>query len=385
MKEKNLKNPKERFDFLQSIMMDIKQLIKPEKYDNIYKEASSVLRHYFTFYASHEDYLADGLNFFSQFPQIIKQERFNSIKAFLFYFAYQTKNYSSQLVKELLGQNLINAIIIDNKTYLDFSMYCFYRGMYYLEIKDFYMASYYYCTAIEIGLKKNVNNMKLVNSFTAQMLRSLCFLRYLTHFNIKEALNRETRFSQFDENALIDYQDIAFCYNFLTKEKDDLKSFQDFIKEEGENIKKCNLQGLKNLAEEEIIFKILKDMLKMYKKIKMTKIAQKKQLEVNDIMRVLKKKVIEGEINIKYDESEDIIEVFEVDPGLKEKVKKTTDLYKKIIEGNKNLFTNLKTKKLDQLSGKMDERDAAHINIIDPEMMRDVDDIRMEDEDDYNN
>ena len=51
MKEKNLKNPKEKFDFLQSIMMDIKQLIKPEKYDNIYKEASSVLRHYFTFYA----------------------------------------------------------------------------------------------------------------------------------------------------------------------------------------------------------------------------------------------------------------------------------------------------------------------------------------------
>jgi hypothetical protein len=33
-------------------------------------------------------------------------------------------------------------------------------------------------------------------------------------------------------------------------------------------------------------------------------------------------------------------------------VKKTTDLYEKIIEGHKNMFTTLKVKKMDQLSGK---------------------------------
>ena len=138
----------------------------------------------------------------------------------------------------------------------------------------------------------------------------------------------------------------------INKEKDDLKVFQEFCRENDENIKKCHLLGLKKAAEEEIIFRIIKDVLKIYKKIKMTKIASLKQLEVSDIMRVLKKKVMEGELNIKYDESEDIIEVYDLDPGLKEKVKKTTDLYEKIIEGHKNMFTTLKVKKMDQLSGK---------------------------------
>lgn len=54
--------------------------------------------------------------------------------------------------------------------------------------------------------------------------------------------------------------------------------------------------------------------------------------------------MLEGEINIKYDESEDIIEIYDIDPGLKERVKKSTDLYQKIMEGNKNMFIDLKEK-----------------------------------------
>ena len=339
-------------------------MITPDNYENIYKEASTLLRQFFEFYATYSEYHIEGLKFFSMFPEMIKQEEFNSIKAFLFYFAYQTKRYCSKEVQVLLGQNLINATILDNKTYLDFCMYCFYRGIYCLEKKDFYMTSYYYTTAIEIGLKKNANNAKLINGFTLQILRSLCFLRYLTNFQIKESLYRESRLHQFDDNTLIDHQDFAFCFEFLTKEKDDLKSFKEFVIEEDNNIKKCNLQGLKAAAEEEIIFKILKDILKIYKRIKMTKIATIKQLEVSDIMKVLKKKVLEGEINVKYDESEDIIETFDIDPGLKERVKKTTDLYQKIIEGNKNMFNNLKAKKTAQLSGKSNKIDTAATNIM---------------------
>ena len=105
---------------------------------------------------------------------------------------------------------------------------------------------------------------------------------------------------------------------------------------------------------------------------------------VNDIMRVLKKKVLEGEINIKYDESEDIIETLDLDPGLKEKVNKTKDLYEKILEGNKNMFLNLKTKKIDQLSGKESEKQANKIiinNMEKYEMLED-DDIPIPEDDD---
>jgi hypothetical protein len=150
------------------------------------------------------------------------------------------------------------------------------------------------------------------------------------------------------------------------------------VKEENENIKNCNLLGLKTAAEEEIKYEIIKDALKVFKRIRMSKIATVKQLEVNDIMKILKKKVLEGEINIKYDESEDIIEIYDIDPGLKERVKKSTDLYQKIMEGNKNMFIDLKEKKMDQLSGKLNKKEAA-TNII----MNDFAGVEIRGDDDY--
>ena len=218
------------------------------------------------------------------------------------------------------------------------------------------------------------------------MIRSLCFLKYLTNFNIKECLTRGTRLYQFDDNALIDHEDVAFCLEFLEKDKNDYKSFKEFVQENSNNIALCSLQGLKKAAEDEIIFKIIKDVLQIYKRIKMSKIATFKQLEVKDIMRVLKRKVLEGEINIKYDESEDIIETFDLDPGLKERVKKTKDLYEKILEGNKNMFLNIKTKKLDQISGKANDKKLNEILINNMEPYEHVgyeddDDIPMNEDD----
>ena len=341
IKEKSFKDSKERLEFLESFKSDLVQMINQQIYLDDLKEAFSLLRYFFQFYASNSQYFIEGLKFFSLFTEIIKLQEFNSIKAFLFYFAYQTRKYSSEPVKELLSQNLLKATIFDNKKYLDFCMYCFYRGIHCLEKKDFYMAAYFYCTPIEIGLKRNVNNNKFLNGFICQMIRSLCFLKYLTNFNIKECLTRGTRLYQFDDNALIDHEDVAFCLEFLEKDKNDYKSFKE--------------------------------------------IATFKQLEVKDIMRVLKRKVLEGEINIKYDESEDIIETFDLDPGLKERVKKTKDLYEKILEGNKNMFLNIKTKKLDQISGKANDKKLNEILINNMEPYENVgyedDDIPMNEDD----
>ena len=57
-----------------------------------------------------------------------------------------------------------------------------------------------------------------------------------------------------------------------------------------------------------------------------------------------------GEINAKYDEGTDILEIFDVDPGFKERVEKTKGLYRNIIEANKNLFINLRDRKFDEMS-----------------------------------
>ena len=334
-----------------SFKNDLVKLITLETFNKFPDEPLDVLRHFFQFYAKNENLYIEGIKFFSLFPEIIKVQKFNSLKAFLFYFAYQSKKYSFPLVKELLQQELINANIIDPKIYLEFSMYCFYKGLYYIEKRDFFMASYLYCAAVSMGFRGNNEDCKILNSFTIQMIKSLCFLKSLTDFNIKNNLFKENRMSHQDDLLLIKYEDINQFLNYIKNEKNELKSFETLIKSNKELVNNNKLKGLKNEAEEALIFKKIKETLILYKKIKMTKLSQKSEVEFKDLMRVMKKKVLAGEINIKYDEDTDVVEVFDVDPGLKERVKKTKDLYKKIIEGNKNLFITLRDRKMDEISG----------------------------------
>ena len=257
-----------------------------------------------------------------------------------------TKKYSSQEVKDILNQTLLNVSLSDNKSYLDFCMYCFYRGMYCLEKKDFYMAAYYYTSAVSIGIKNNIKDFKLLNNFNTQMIRSLCFLKFLTNFDVVSALFKESRFK----------------HGVDKDNKNDLNTFRTFTLQDEDNIKHCKLNGLFKAAEDEVYFNMIKEKLKIYKRTTIAKLSTFTQLDYDVIMRILKKKVLEGEINIKYDESQDIIEVYDTDPGLKEKVEKTKQLYEKIIEGNKNLFIDKKNQKLDALSGKEKGKE---IDIID--------------------
>ena len=78
---------------------DLIQLITLELFNKFPDEALNILRHFFEFYASHDELLIEGIKFFSLFPNFIKVQKFNSIKAFLFYFAYQTKKFNFTLVK----------------------------------------------------------------------------------------------------------------------------------------------------------------------------------------------------------------------------------------------------------------------------------------------
>ena len=331
---------------------DLIKLTKFELFNKFPDEPLDVLRHFFKFFAEQSDLLVEGLKFFSQFPAYISTQKFNSIKAFLFYFAYQTKKYSSVQVKELLKQELLNANITDPRVYAEFCMYCFYRGLYYIEKRDFFMATYYYCVAISMGLKGNSEDCKVLNNFSIQMIRSLCFLKSLTDFNIKSYLFREHRMYNEDELLLIKNEDINVFLGYIKNDKDDLTSFNNFIKDKKEMIKNYKLSGLKKEAEEALIFKIIKENLFLYKKIKIKKLSEKCKVNENDLMMVIRKKVMNGEINVKYDDITEVIEVFDVDPGLKERVQRTKELYKKIIDANKNLFITLRDKKMDEFDRK---------------------------------
>ena len=340
-----------------SLKNQLNQLIILEIYNKFPEETIDILRHYFKFYAEYDDLLIEGLKFFSHFEEFIKVQKFNSIKAFVFYFAYQTKKFNFPAVKELLGQELLNANIIDSKAYLEFCMYCFYKGLYYIEKKNYYIASYLYTVPVSMGLRGNFEDCKVLNNFSIQMIKSLCFLKSLSEFDIKGNLIKESRMYGYNDIFTIKYENVNECLNYIINESSNIKTFNTFVKSNKEFDSSNKLKGLKKEAEEALIFKKLKEILSLYKKIKMTKLIQKSEIDFKDIMRVAKKKVMAGEMNIKYDEDSEIVEVFDVDPGLKERVEKSQELYKNIIEANKNVFINLKDRKIKELSGEKYTKD----------------------------
>ena len=229
-------------------------------------------------------------------------------------------------------------------------MFCFYKGLYYIEHRNFFMATYLYCVAVGMGLRGNFEDCKILNCFSIQMIRSLCFLKSLSDFEIKPILIRENRMYYGEQESKIKHEDINDCLNYILYDNNDYKSFTNFLKRNKDFSNNYKLNGLKDEAEETLIFKKAKETLYLYKKIKLTKLCQKTQIEFNDLMKVLKKKVMAGEINAKYDEGTDILEISDVDPGLKERVEKTKALYRNIIEANKNLFINLRDRKIDEMS-----------------------------------
>ena len=313
------KNLKEKLYFFNIFKSDIVELFTNELMHSVGNNVG-VLREFFELYSTTEGYYERGLRFFEQFHEIIKNQTFNSVKAFLFFFAYQTKKYGSPAVKEILRQELINATINNRNEYLDFCMYCFFKGLYHIEKKDYFMAAYLYSTALYIGLNNQIEDIIVFNDFSLQMTRALCFLRCLSDFNTSEFIFRRNK-----NNILDNFQSyqIDEYIGFLKKDKVDLYSFNNFIK--NKDYKDYKLTGLKNECLEFLILKILREKLSLYKKIKLTKLVELIQVDFKDLLKTIKKKCIEGELNVKYDEETDVLEVFDVDPGKLKNVKKTVE------------------------------------------------------------
>ena len=338
--------------YLKTFEKDILTLITENFYfsSNLCPE---LFRELFKFFAKSDILLQDGLSFFESFPFLIKKDGFNTAKAFLFYFAYRTKAYGSPMVKELLSQIFPTANITDGDVYLEFCMYCFYKGLYYIEKRNFFIATYLYCTAVQIGLN-NQENLIIFNEFSLQMIRCLCFLKILCDFDIKNCLFKKAEYKSF-MNDKVDDEDIDNCLDFLKNDKVTFDTFEAFIGANKKNILNYKLSGLKREAEEMLILTKIRENIKIFKKIKLSKLCQLTNIKFEELLRVIKKKCLEGELNVKYDEENDIIEVFDVDPGMNERMKKTQELYKNLIEASKSNFISLRDKKL------LDLHDIPHV------------------------
>lgn len=247
------------------------------------------------------------------------------------------------MVKELLSQHLLFTTLTEPGIYLDFSMYCFYRGMYYLEKKNYFFTAYYF--SVPTSLYK-IEKASLINDFTIQMLKSLYFLKILSDFDIVSIfLRREGRGGNMFREECIGKKELDQLIELIKSSSPiTLEHFASFCSQYGEEIKKSKLTGLKQAAEEELRFKEIQEQLINYKRISLSKLVTELKRDYNDCLFILKKKVIEGRIKIKFDEEENIIEVIDATPRNKKQAEESQKLYQILLESNKNLFVYLKNR-----------------------------------------
>ena len=347
IENKKYKDKNEKQDFLISLKPTLLELINQKTITECKEQINLLFKTYFTFFANNDDLLIEGLNFFTSFEDCIKSLKFISLKAFLFYFAFQTNRYTSPAVKELINQQLLIAEINDTNIYIDFCMYCFYKGLYLLSKKNYTMTTYNFVVAVSLGISTKDGSF-ILNSFNVQMLKYLCFLQFLSDLDISSYLVREK--SGIEAQMRLGEEktgnkEIDIYLDFVKSKNKSYDNFKIFCKQIENDIKNYKLTGLKDAAEEEIIFKKVKEYLSMFKKVKLSKVSTAIKIDFPLCLNILKKKVIEGKINIKYDEIEDIVEVFDIDQGTQESFDNNKELYKQLINANKNFFVCIKQKK----------------------------------------
>ena len=259
----DFKTANNKLQFLNDFKKNLIELITYElsEKDSI---CLNILREYFEFYAEY-NLLNDGLKYFEKYPDFIKTPKFTSVKTFLFYFAYQTKKFTSPMIKELLSQKLLSAEITKPKEYLDFCMYCFFKGLYFIEKKNYFMATYLYCSVVHMGLTNSYEELYIFNEFSIQMIRALCFLKGLSDFDITNYLfQSKSRIAKLSDEKM-QFENIDECLAYLRKDKIDLDIFNNFIKNNKDIYNDYKLIGLKNEATEMLTLLKIKENLKMYK------------------------------------------------------------------------------------------------------------------------
>ena len=98
------------------------------------------------------------------------------------------------------------------------------------------------------------------------MIRSLCFLKSLSDFEIKPILIERNRMHYDEQESKIKHEDINDCLNYILYDNNDYQSFTNFLKHNKDFSNNYQLNGLKNEAEEALIFNKVKETLYLYKK-----------------------------------------------------------------------------------------------------------------------
>ena len=268
-----------------------------EVYETNFNIYYPVYKFYFENFSKFKMYV-DGKKFFLQlltkFPNKLK---FHPFQSYILFFSYLSKNYEK--IDDLLNQFII---ITEHKDYsiaLDFSMFAFYKGEILLNKEKFIHASLSF--GYVINIQKNKENY--IDLFQIESIKRICLLIQILPNEFSDVFNKILeRFK-----TLKGFKELN-PYLTLTKNQ-----FENFILINKENLKKSNILGFSNVVLKEIRFKQIQNILRKYKRIKLSKLTSLCGIDYPTVKYILEYYVSKNKINVKFDEIDDIIEVFEAE------------------------------------------------------------------------
>ena len=303
------------------------KLIKKEIFQQYPEESSNLFRKYFQFFADNKKYI-EGKKYFLQFKNILPKIDFHPFKGYILLFSYLSKDYSE--IDEILNQIFITSNNLTRMQSLDFSLYSFYKGEILLNRKNFILASlsFSYCVVHILNNKETI-----IDQFQIESIKRLCLLKDLLPKDIENSINKIlSRFQKIkglkELTKYLEYND--------KKEKNNYKLLEDFIRSNKNELKDNNILGLANIALKELKFKLIKSYLRKYKRIKMTKLSNLTDIEYPILKNILEWYVCNDKINIKFNESDDIIDVYDV--GTKENLEEIKIYYQYLNQVSYELY-----------------------------------------------
>ncbi len=269
-----------------------------EVYETNFNIYYLVYKFYFENFSKFKMY-EDGKKFFLQlltkFPNKLK---FHPFQSYILFFSYLSKNYET--IDNLLNQFMIITNFKERKLSLNFSMFAFYKGELLLNQEKFIHAAFSFGYNLITVLN---NKEKYIDLFQIESIKRICLLIQI--------LPKE--FSDLFNNLLGKFKKLGGFKELNPYLTLDNNAFENFIILSKQDLKQSHIYGLSKIVLKEIRFKQIQNILRKYKRIKLSKLTSLCGIDYPTVKYILEYYVSKNKINVKFDEIDDIIEVFEAE------------------------------------------------------------------------
>ena len=310
----------------------LKTLITEETFCSFTELIHDIFRLYFTLYSNAMNY-KDGYNFCKEFINLLPRTKYSNIKGFFLFFSYQLKTFSE--IDEVMRTNLIETNYTSQIESNDFCLFAFYKGLIHLIYEEYVMASFSFMMCV-LPFTKHLPTV--IDYLQIESFKRLCFLLHIVDDEFKPMIFNILKYLEILKQS----PKLAPFFELIDLTRNPYMKLETYIISKKTFLRSNNLYGIAKKTLWECRFKALAEVLRKYKRIRLTKLSDMVNMKKQNVVKVLEMNVANNRINVRYNEVEDIIDVVKVANNFG--VAEMKKYYQYLVSACQDLFTYDMTK-----------------------------------------